>query len=57
VEASKEALFSATMERDVVSLTEDETKSNYEIARGYGVTRCKVHSHTKTEGVTRVPEE
>jgi len=53
VVASKEALFPATMEFDVVSPTEDETKSNYEIVRGSGVTRCKVHSHTRTEGVTR----
>jgi len=57
VVASKEALFPAMMECDVVSPTEDETKSNYEIARGSSVTRCEVHSHTRTEGVTRVPKE
>src|SRR6218665_583814 len=38
---------------DVVSPTEGETNSNYEIARGPGVTRCKAHSHTRTEGMTR----
>src|SRR6218665_258006 len=48
VEASKEALLSATMECDVASATEGETNLNYEIARGSGVTRCKVHSHTRT---------
>src|SRR6218665_1920501 len=53
---STEALFPATMECDVVSPTEDEMKSNYEIVRGSGVTRCKVHSHIRSEGVTRVPE-
>src|SRR6218665_3741978 len=53
VEASKEALLLATIECDVVSPTEGQTNSNYEIAHGSGVTRCKVHSHTRTEGVTR----
>src|SRR6218665_1992629 len=50
-------IISATMECDVVTPTEGETKSNYEIARGPGVTKCKMHLHTRTEGVTRVPEE
>src|SRR6218665_992946 len=53
VEASKEALLLATIECDVVSPTEGQTNSNYEIARGSGVTRCKVHSHTRTESGTR----
>src|SRR6218665_2071540 len=54
VEASKEVLFIAMMECDMVSPTEGETNLNYEIAPGSGVMRGKVHSHTRTEGVTRV---